>query len=220
MSLPYSSARSSFTRPTQYGPSDHTKYTKIRTDPNWGAGGTGREAGRQAAARERQEEEEALWRSDHDISPGVVPVPEENGAEAEGYYYEQAQALAEELKASDEGATNATTASFKLRVFTGCLDAGFWTYCSAQYSHKWYHKKYATPRERGLSTAGRVVAGTTGAIVAVAGGGAAAGCIVAAGATVVDDQFELMPLEVHCILGGGSAMLAGAYVMYEAIFGG
>jgi tripartite motif-containing protein 71 len=53
---------------------------------NWGAGGTVREAARQAAAKERQEEEEAIWRADHYIPPGVVPVPEEGGAEEEEPY--------------------------------------------------------------------------------------------------------------------------------------
>jgi DNA-binding beta-propeller fold protein YncE len=149
----------------------------------------------------------------------IAEIGQKNVENEENYEYEQAQALAGE--ASEEGEDgNATIASYKLRLSTGCLDAGFWTYCSAQYDHKWYNKKYTTPPEERLSTAGRVIAGTTGAIVTVAGGGAAVGCIVAAGATAVDDQFELLPLEVHCILGGGAAMLAGAYVMYEAIFGG
>jgi hypothetical protein len=170
------------------------------------------EALKRKAEQEAHEDQEKYERENTEIA-------HENEVANEEYYYEQAQALAEEASEEGEGG-NATIASYKLRLHTGCLDAGFWTYCSAQYDHKWYNKKYSTPPEEGLPTAGRVIAGTTGAIVMVAGGGAAAGCIVAAGATAVDDQFELLPLEVHCILGGGTAMLAGAYVMYESIFGG
>jgi hypothetical protein len=45
----------------------------------WGAGGTGREAARQAEARKRQEEEEAAWRADHYVPPGETPEPGEGG---------------------------------------------------------------------------------------------------------------------------------------------
>ena len=193
--------------------------------PGWFTKLSGEESAATGAAYQKKLEEEAKKRAEEvredweKSERENAEIESENERANEAYYYEQAQALAEESETGEEG-SNATSASYKLHLSTGCLDAGFWTYCSAQYDHKWYNKKYATPREEGLSTAGRVVAGTTGAIVMVAGGGAAAGCIVAAGATAVDDQFELMPLELHCILGGGSAMLAGAYVMYEAIFGG
>jgi YD repeat-containing protein len=49
---------------------------------NWGAGGTGREATRQAEAKKHQEEEEARARADR--PPEAIPTPTEGGAEPLG----------------------------------------------------------------------------------------------------------------------------------------
>ncbi len=144
------------------------------------------------------------------------------GGEEERYYDDQAQALAEEQEANDERGMDATSASFKLRLSVGCLEAGFWTYCSGQYHGKWYYNKVASnsPYEKsGLSTGVRVGAGVTGAVMVLGGGSAALACGLALTATPEDGQVELVPGWLHCMAVGAGALLTGGYAVYESIFG-
>lgn len=104
----------------------------------------------------------------------------------------------------------------------GCLEAGFWTYCTSEYDNKSWRAKVAsnTPYiKSGLSTGARVVEGVSGAVVMVAGGGAATGCLLAATATPADGQIELVPMELHCMAIGSGALLAGGAAVFNAIFG-
>jgi YD repeat-containing protein len=170
------------------------------------------------AELKRQAEEEAAATAQRMHEEEEIPNPNEGGAEEEGYYA-QAQALAEEEE-TNEASTGATIASYKLRLYEGCLDAGFWTYCSGQYHGKWYYNKVASNspyKKSGVSTGVRVGGAIDGALVAIAGGGAAAGCFIAAGATPEDGQIELVPLEMHCMAIGSGALLAGGALFFDSL---
>ncbi len=185
-------------------------------------------AAREGAVREetkKREAEERAKLTERPSSETQVDGPGEGNCEAncwineEEYYYEQAQTLAEASEQDQEN-ENATSASFKLRLSEGCLDVGFWTYCSGQYHGKWYYNKVASNspyNPNGVPTGIRVAGAVTGAVVFVAGGGAMAGCLLAAGTTPEDGQIELVPLELHCIGTGAGAMLAGGVVFLDSL---
>ncbi len=193
------------------------------------------EAARQTAKRKEEEEALDLCRSwggcgagaDGNVSSCTfismtgVEGPCGGSLEEEEFYYGQAQELAEEEE-ENEVNTTATTASFKLRLSVGCLDAGFWTYCTGKYHGGWVDSKVASKTQysrNGLPTGVRVAEGLSGAVVAVTGGGAAAACALAATATPADGQIELVPLELHCMGVGAGSLLAGGAAIYNAIFG-
>lgn len=178
----------------------------------------------QEEAKRRQAEEQAKL-NERPLSETHVDGPGEGNCESncwvneEEYYYEQARVMAEEEEAS-EASTEATSASFKLRLSEGCLDAGFWTYCTGQYKGKWYDNKVesSTPyKKEGVPTGVRVAGAIDGAVVAIAGGGAAAGCFVGAAATPEDGQLELVPTEVHCMMIGAGALLAGGALFVDSL---
>jgi DNA-binding beta-propeller fold protein YncE len=73
---------------------------------SWGAGGTGREAARQAEAKKHQEEAEAAWRADHYV-PENTPSPGEGGVEEEG---EGVSGGEEELIIVGEGSAHSASA--------------------------------------------------------------------------------------------------------------
>ena len=225
-------------RPLQTGP-----ITSPGEFPN-GTGGVGRVeapylaaaagqskeiAAREGAAREetkRREAEERAKLEERPLSETHVDGPGEGNCETncwineEEYYYEQAQAIAEGEEANEANDTSATTASYKLRLHEGCLDAGFWTYCSGQYHGKWYYNKVASNSSynpNGVPTGIRVTGAVTGAVVFVAGGGAMAGCLLAAGTTPEDGQIELVPLELHCMAVGAGSMLAGGALFLDSL---
>jgi hypothetical protein len=143
------------------------------------------------------------------------------GAEEEGYYA-QAQALAEEQEASDERGTNAASASFKLRLSVGCLEAGFWTYCAGKYDGKWTNAKVDTYPQKKGDTFEEVVRGGGGVVglgFMVKGGAQALGCVAAAAATPGDDGYPFLPLEIHCAASGFSNLIFGAVAVGVSIFG-
>ena len=138
----------------------------------------------------------------------------------EEYYYDKAQAIAEE--GSNEEGGNATIASLKLRLSVGCLEAGFWTYCSGEHNGKWTYGKVASNSPftaEGLSTGVRVGAGVTGTVMVLGGGGSALACGLVLSATPEDGQVELVPGELHCMAVGAGALLSGGFLIYKSIFG-
>jgi tripartite motif-containing protein 71 len=147
------------------------------------------------------------------------------GAEVSGeeeYYYGQAQALAEEQEASDEGGTNATIASYKLRLSVGCLEAGFWTYCAGKYNGKWTNNKVETyPHTKGKTFEDVIRGGgaVAGLGFMVKGGAQVLGCVTAAAATPEDEGYPFLPLEIHCAASGFSNLIFGAVAVGVSIFG-
>jgi hypothetical protein len=113
----------------------------------------------QAASEEakRQEAEERAYEQEgfcekypdgsacHVDGPGEgnceVNCPTVIGGTEEEYYYAEARGLAEE---EEQQGTTATSASFKLRLSVGCIEAGFSAYCSGKYDGSWFNSKTAT----------------------------------------------------------------------------
>jgi len=138
---------------------------------SYGAGAPVREAERLQAQREEAakhayESECHLASCVQDDGPGEGNCEANCWVNEEEYYYDEAQEIAEAQEASDEGGTSAKSAAFKLRLSVGCLEAGFWTYCSGEHDGKWGYGKTAsnTPlATEGVSTGVRVGAGVAGA---------------------------------------------------------
>jgi hypothetical protein len=142
--------------------------------------------------------------------------------EDEGYYYHQAQALAEEQEASENRGTSATSASVKLHLSVGCLEAGFWTYCAGKYHDTWFNSKVATnPQSAGtsFSTGDRVAAGGIGLGLVIKGALTGVACTTAAAATPEDEGWPFLPLELHCAASAFSNMALGAAGILVSIFG-
>ena len=145
------------------------------------------------------------------------------GAEEE-YFYAEARGMAEEgeQQALSEHGTNATSASVKLRLSVGCLEAGFWTYCSGKYHGSWFNSKAATnPQTSGtsFSTGDRIAAAGIGLGLFIKGGLTGAACVTAAAVTPGDDAWPFLPLEIHCAASAFSNMALGAAGILVSIFG-
>lgn len=152
-----------------------------------------------------------------------MPQPTGEIVWPEAYYYMQAQILAEEEAEENIGATeNATIASFKLRLNVGCIEAGFWTYCSGEYHYKWFSAKVAiNPKSSGksFSTGDRVTAGALGLGLVIKGGVTGIACSTAAAATPEDEGWPFLPLEIHCAAEAFSNVALGAAGVVASIFG-
>jgi DNA-binding beta-propeller fold protein YncE len=173
------------------------------------------EAERKQAEKEARED----WEKDEREN---AEIGQRNAENEEAYYYQQAQALAEEQEAEVEEGTSATIASYKLRLNVGCLESGFWTYCSGKYHGKWFNSKETTdPHTKGtsFSTGDRVAAGGIGVGIFIKGGLQGAACLTAAAATPEDEGWPFLPVELHCAQSAFTNMALGAAGVLASIFG-